>query len=222
MIPREAQRLSAILLEQPLITPWLRPFKCGNGTDPLLQWNVECNLNRGIMTRPRGVLALHDWWKPKVLEDGSEERFSQKANKNYVGCCSENRIYDATFTPLFHESWSERLIKSGAVRLMNFLPGERTQACRSSTSTDMGKAEHVVAFDLYALPLLKLLNPSEFIYLCGEWSWYVRKQVRQAFPGLNVPCHCHPCARQNGWRKRKLLKGYNEDAIETWVREQGN
>jgi hypothetical protein len=63
----------------------LRPFKCGNGTDPLLQWNVEWNLKRGIMARPRGLIVLHDWWKPKVLEDGCEEQFSQEANKNYVG-----------------------------------------------------------------------------------------------------------------------------------------
>jgi hypothetical protein len=210
MILREAQRLSAILLEHSLIRPWLRPFRCGDGTDPLLQWNIEWILANGIMTRPKSVIVLHDWWKPKVLDDGNEERFSQKVNKNYVGCCSENRIYDATFTPLFHASWSECPIKRGDARVMNFLPGERTQACKSSTSKEMGKTEHVSAL-AYALPLLKLLNPCELIYLCGEWSWYVRKQVREAFPGFKVLCHCHPSDRQGGWRKHKWLKTYNDD-----------
>jgi hypothetical protein len=196
-----------------LVAHFLRPFKCGNALCPVFSWNDEHRRAIGATERPDSLAVLNDWYKAPTLPDGTEDRRTSAENKAYVQASfkrdpgKDPKTGDPTLSNLFHGTWSEDPIRNGSMRVMNMLCGERTQNCKSSTS-EIPAEVYQVALVIWLLPIAKLINPKQALYLCGGWSWYVREKVRDAFPHLKVLCQQHPSSRRNGWKERRLLKGY--------------
>lgn len=219
MTSEERDQRTKAVTSHPAVDPWLRSFICGSTREALYEWNTWFNRSRPYQ-RSRIVAVLHDYYLAALLANSTEDREEIKAIKRYIHQCAETNPglrKDRTNSKLFHDPISGPLIRSGEMRVLNILPGERTRKWGTATKSlwekelagGAGAREiYNVAADLWMIPALKDLNPSEEIWLCGEWSWYVRKKVRLLFPHLKVLCRQHPSTPGNAWKEARVLKDY--------------